>query len=68
MCDELLEHTHRGALREERRKLVAMLEQKLELQVSVGGVIFRMTGSKGFAVLGEGNRSDGEQPQELVCT
>ena len=68
MFDELLERTHRGALGDERLKLVAMLEQELELQFSVGGVVFRMTGSKGFAVLGEGPRIDGEQHQELVFT
>jgi len=66
MFDELLERTHRGALRDERLKLVAMLAQQLELQCSIGGVILRMTQRKGFTVLGEGRRIDGEQHQERI--
>jgi hypothetical protein len=66
MFDELLERPYRGALGDERLKLVAMLEQQLERQCSVGGVIFRMTRSKGFAVLSEGTRIDGEQNEERV--
>ena len=68
MFDELFERPQRGALRDERLKLVAMLEQQIELQFSIGGVVFRMTGSKGFTVLGEGGRIDGEQHQERVLT
>src|SRR5262245_32742152 len=66
MFAELLERPYRGALGDERLKFVAMLEQKLELQFSVGGVIFRMTRSKGLAVLSEGTRIDGEQNEERV--
>jgi hypothetical protein len=68
MFDEWLKRPYRGALGDERLQRVAMLEQKLERQCSVGGVICRMTGSKGFAVVGEGPRSDGEQNQERVFT
>jgi hypothetical protein len=66
MFDEWLERTHPGALGDERLTLVAMPEQELELQCSGSGGVFRMTGSEGFAVLGQGNRIDGEQHQELV--
>ena len=68
MFDELFERPQRGALRAERLKRVAMLEQQSELQCSIGGVVLRMTRSKGFTVLGEGRRVNGEQPQERVCT
>jgi len=66
MCDAWLERTHRGAWGVEGLEFVAMREQELELQFRVRGVIFRMTGSKGFAVLSQGTRIDGEQHQELV--
>ena len=66
MCDELCERTQRGALRDERLKLVAMREQQIALQCSIGGVVCRMTRSKGFTVLGEGRRVDGAQHQERV--
>src|SRR5262245_18293115 len=68
MFDELLERTQRGALRDEWLKLIAMPEQQIELQFRIGGVVLRMTRRKGFTVLGEGSRVDGEQHQERVFT
>jgi hypothetical protein len=65
MFDEWLERTHPGALGDERLKLGTMLEQELERQFSVSGVVFRRTGSEGFAVLGQGHRIHGEPNQEL---
>jgi hypothetical protein len=66
MFDEWLEHPQRGALRDERLKLVAMLEQPSALQVSSGGVVLRLPRSKGCTGLGEGSRVDGAQPQAGV--
>src|SRR5262245_32195097 len=68
MCDALLERTQRGALRDERLKLGAMLEQQLERQCSIGGLIVRRTRRKGCTVLGEGSRIDGAPHQERVLT
>ncbi len=68
MFDELRKRTHGGALGVEGLQLVAMLEQELELQFGVSGVVFRMAGGEGFAVLGQGGRVDGKQNQVLVLT
>jgi hypothetical protein len=68
MFEALLERTYPGALGDERLQLVTRLEQALERPCSVRGVVFRMTGSEGVAVRGQGNRMNGAQNQELVCS
>jgi hypothetical protein len=68
MVDELLKGTPRGALGGEGLTFVAMREQELKLGFRVSGSVFRMTGSEGFAVFGQGNRIDGEQDEERVLT
>src|SRR5262245_20017187 len=68
MCDELRKRTQRSALGGERVELVAMLQQELTLQCSVRGVVFRMAECEGFAVLGQGARSDRAQDEEGILT
>jgi hypothetical protein len=65
MCDAWLERTHPGALGDERLQRVTRREQELARQFSVRGVVLRMTGSEGVAVLGQGHRIHGEQHQAL---
>jgi hypothetical protein len=68
MFDEWFEGTHRGAWGVEGRELVAMLEQELKLEFRVRGVVLGVAGREGFAVLGHGQRSDGEQDKKFVLT
>ena len=68
MFDKLFEGTHRGALGLEGLEFVAMLEQELKLEFRVSGIILGMAGREGFAVLGQGQRIDGEQDEERVLT
>ena len=68
MFDEWLKRTQRGALGGEGLEFVAMLQQELQLQCSVRGVVFRMAGGEGFAVFGQGARMDREQHEECILT
>ena len=68
MFDELFEGAHRGALGVEGREFVAMLEQERKLPCGVSGIVRGVAGRAGFAVLGQGQRSDGAQDQKCVLT
>jgi hypothetical protein len=56
LFDEWLKRTQRGALGGERVECVAMLQQALQLQCRVRGVVLRMAGCEGCAVFGPGAR------------
>jgi hypothetical protein len=64
--DELRQGTHRGALGGERRELVAVFEQQLDLELGIGGVIFGTAWGKRFAVLRQGERIDGKEHEEII--
>jgi hypothetical protein len=66
MVAKLFEGTHGGALGLEGLELVAMLAQELKLECRVRGIVLGVAGSEGFAVLGQGQRIDGEQDEERV--
>lgn len=66
--DAWLEGTHLGAWGVERLPCVAMLEEELERQFGVRGIVCGMAGREGFTIRGQGPRGDGEQDQERVCT
>jgi hypothetical protein len=68
MFDELFESTHRGALGVEGLEFVARREQELKLKFGVSGIVLGVAGREGFAVLGQGQRIDGEQDQKVVFT
>jgi hypothetical protein len=68
LCDELFEGTPRGALGGAGLEFVARLEQELKLQFGVSGIVLGVAGREGFAVLGQGQRIDGEQDQNCVLT
>jgi hypothetical protein len=68
MVNELFEGTHRGALGVEGLEFVAMLEQELKLEFGVSGIVLGVAGREGFAVLGQGQRIDGEQDKKVVLT
>jgi hypothetical protein len=57
-----------GALRLAGRPLVAVRAEHCALQCGVRGGILRATGGKRFAVPGEGQRVDGQEPQDVVWT
>lgn len=67
-CDELFKGTHRGALGVKGLEFVALREQKLKLEVRVRGIGLGVAGSKGCAVLGQGQRSAGEGDKKVVLT
>ena len=64
--DELCQGAHRRALGGERRELVAVCEQQLDLELGIGGVIFGPAGGKRFAVLRQGERIDGKEHEEII--
>lgn len=68
LCDEWRQGTHLGALGGERCECVAMREQELAHELSVGGIVCGVAGRAGFAVRGQGQRVDGEHAQKLVLT
>jgi hypothetical protein len=49
--DELRQGPYGGALGGERRELVAVFEQQLDLELGIGGVIFGTAYGKRFALL-----------------
>jgi hypothetical protein len=53
-------------LRGERRELVAVFEQQLDLELGIGGIIFGMARGKRFAVLRQGERIDGKEHEEII--
>jgi len=68
MFDELFEGTQRGALGVAGLECVAMREQELKLEFGVSGIVLGVAGREGFAVLGQGQRMDGEQDKKCVLT
>ena len=45
-----------------------MFEQELDLEFGIGRVVFRSAGGKRFAVLGQRERIDGKEHEELILT
>jgi hypothetical protein len=68
MFDEWFAGTHRGALGGEGLALVARLEQELKLEFGVSGIVLGVAARDGFAVLGQGQRIDGEPDQKFILT
>ena len=64
--DALRSGAHRRAVGGERRALVAVCEQQLDLERGIGGVIFGMARGKRFAVLRQGERMDGKEHEEII--
>jgi hypothetical protein len=64
LCDAWRERTPPGALGEERLQRVPRRAQARERQCRGRGGVCRRPGSDGVAVLGQGNRLDGEQHPE----
>jgi hypothetical protein len=50
----------------ERGELVPVFEQELDLEFGIGRVVFRPAGGKRFAVLGQSERIDGKEHEELI--
>jgi hypothetical protein len=50
----------------EGSKLVAVLEEDLDLEFGVGRVVLRTARGKRFTVPREGERIDGKKPEELI--
>jgi hypothetical protein len=67
MFDEWFEGTPRGAWGVEGREFVARREQELQREFRVRGIVLGGAGREGFAVLGPGQRSAGEQDKPCVC-
>ena len=66
MLDELRQGAHGGALGGERGELVAVFEEEFDLEFGIGGVIFGPARGKRFAVLGQGERIDGKEHEEII--
>ena len=64
--DELVERTHRGALRLEGLELVTMGEEQFELEFGVGGVVFGPAGGEGFTIPRQRQRIEGKEDQKVI--
>ena len=64
--DELRQGAHRGALRDKGGEFVAVFEQDLDLEFSIGGVIFGSARGKRVAVRGHGERIDGKEHEAII--
>jgi hypothetical protein len=68
LFDEWLKRTQRGALGGERVECVARLQQALQRQCCVRGVVCRMAGCEGCAVCGPGARMARAQHEACLLT
>jgi hypothetical protein len=66
ILDELPEGSHRGALGPERFELVAVLEQDVEGQPGVGGVVLGSAGVPSITIASKGLRIDRKHDDEVV--
>jgi len=66
MFDELREGAQHRALGGERRELVAVFEQQLDLELGIGGVSCGMARGERFAVLRQGEWMDGKEPEDII--
>jgi hypothetical protein len=65
VCDEWRSGAPRGALRGERRALVAVCEQECDLACGSGGVLLGLARGQRCAVLRQGERSDGQEHEAI---
>jgi hypothetical protein len=54
------------ALGGKRGALVAVCEEECDLECGIGGVVFGPAGGKRFTVLGQGERIDGKEHEEII--
>ena len=66
MLDEWRQGAHGGALGAEWCELVAVCEEDFDLECGIGGVIFGPARGKRFAVLGDGERIDRKEHEEII--
>jgi hypothetical protein len=66
VCDELSEGPHGGALGLQGLELVTVFEEECDLECRIGGIGFGSAGRKRFAVLGHGERMDGQEHEEII--
>ena len=64
--DELRQGAHCRALGGEGGEPVAVFEEEFDLEFGIGGVVFGPAGSKRFTVLGQGERIDGKEHEEII--
>jgi hypothetical protein len=65
-CDEWRSGAHRGALGGKRGARVAVCEEECALECGLGGVVFGPAGEKRCTVRGQGERSDGQEHEEIL--
>jgi hypothetical protein len=66
--DEWRQGAPGGALGGERGELVVVFEQELDLECGVGRVVLRSAGGKRCAGLGQRERMDGKEHEEILLT
>lgn len=66
MFDDLLQGGHRSALGLEGFEPFGVLDQQVELQTGIGGIILGAAAGECFAILGQGLGVDGEQDDPVV--
>jgi hypothetical protein len=64
--DEWRQGAHGGTLGAEGGELVAVLAEDLDLECGSGRVILGPARGQRFAVLGHGERSDGQEPEAII--
>jgi hypothetical protein len=64
--DELRSGAHRGALGREWGELGAVCEEKFDWELGLGGVVLSPARGKRCTVLGQGERMDGKEHEEII--